>query len=104
MVSIRLSFVAALITAACYGGEPDLNPIHTRVFIVGVLKWQDSKTFASYPTKGRGDAELAEFFKGRGVFPEAIRLIQDSDATASGIRDAFKEFLSHSAKNETLFV
>src|SRR5690242_15286273 len=60
------------------------HPSRTKVFVVGVLKWQD-KSYLQFTTKARRDAQLVEFFKAKGVPEENIVYLSDSEATLNKV-------------------
>lgn len=81
----------------------DWEPQKTWVYAVGILEFQDSKTFGSFPKEGRKDAELMELFKTRGVPDDHIVFIKDSDATKKKIRETFAAHLKRIGPGDTLF-
>lgn len=76
------------------------NPSRTLVFVVGVLKWQD-KSYLQFTTKSRRDAQLVEFFKGKGVPEEKIVYLSDSDATLNKVYDELDELFEESKAGDT---
>jgi hypothetical protein len=83
--------------------QQDWEPGKTWVYAVGVLEWQDAKTFSPFPKEGRKDAELIELFKQRGVPDDQIVFIKDGDATKKRIRETFGPHLARAKKGDTLF-
>ncbi|MBA3995315.1 MAG: hypothetical protein C0469_17485 [Cyanobacteria bacterium DS2.3.42] len=76
------------------------SPSRTLVFVVGVLKWQD-KSYLQFTPKSRRDAQLVEFFKGKGVPEENTVYLSDRDATLNRVYDELDELLEKSKPGDT---
>jgi hypothetical protein len=82
------------------------NPETTWVFAVGILEWEDSETFVSFPdaVEGRFDGQLVDFFRESGVPDEQIIYLQDKEATLETIRESLPEFLSNTDEDDLLIL
>jgi len=98
------SSIPVIASAAAGNSEAAWNPTNVRVFIVGVLEWNQSQTFSSYPQKNRRDEKLVNFFKSSGVPAEKIVYLKDTAATADSIRKSLSSHLAKSKSDETLFL
>jgi hypothetical protein len=78
------------------------NPSRTWVFAVGILEWQHSDSWDSFPKEGRKDAELVEFFRGAGVPRDQILFIKDRDATKERIQRLMARHLSRASEGDML--
>ena len=85
--------------------QPDWNPETTWVFAVGILEWENSETWDSFPDAmaGRFDEKLIDFFRSQGVPDEQIIYLQDEEATLDAIQENLIELLS-STDEEDLFI
>jgi hypothetical protein len=84
--------------------ERGFQPEKTWVFVVGILEWQDSETFESFPKENRRDRELVNFFREQGVPPAQIVYLQDRGATTRRIQNALRSLLSKTKEGDTLFL
>jgi hypothetical protein len=91
-------------TSAAFARERDWQPQRTWVFIVGILKWQDSETFPSFPQANRRDVQLADFFRREGVPSNQLVYLQDAQATNRRVREKFTQLLSQTREGDLLFV
>lgn len=84
--------------------ELDWDPEHTWVFAVGLLEWQHSDIYASFPAamKDRRDEQLVEFFRDVGVPDDQITYLQDSEATKARIQSEFCTFLDQTDEDDLL--
>ncbi len=82
------------------------NPETTWVFAVGLLEWEDSETFASFPdaVEGRFDAQLVDFFRESGVPDKQIIYLQDKEATLEIIRESLPKLLSETDEDDLLIL
>ena len=80
------------------------NPKRTWVFFVGLLEWQDKKSFGSFPQKDRRDKILLDVLRSRGVPESQILYLQDGAATTGKIQSSFENFLSRAQPGDTVFV
>lgn len=80
------------------------NPERTWVFFVGLLEWQDSKRFGSFPQKNRRDEMLLNVLRGKGVPENQILYLRDSQATSAKINSTFPTFLSKAKPGDWVFV
>src|SRR5205085_9783104 len=78
------------------------NPSRRWVFAVGILEWQHSDSWDSFPKEGRKDAELVEFFREAGVPREQILFIEDRDATKERIQRLMTRHLSRASEGDML--
>lgn len=80
------------------------NPQRTWIFMVGLLDWQNSQQFSSFPQKNRRDKVLLDVWRTRGVPESQILYLQDKAATTAKIQSEFEKFLSQTKTGDTLFV
>ena len=83
--------------------ERDWQPQRTWVFVVGLLKWQNSDVFDSFPQKNRRDAQLVEYFRQQGVPQDQIVFLKDTQATLRRVTSSFPSFLAKAAPGDMLF-
>jgi len=78
------------------------QPSRTWVVAVGVLEWQDSDSFDSFPKEGRKDAELVEFFRQAGVPRDQILFLKDREATKDHLQRAAARLLARAREGDML--
>ena len=100
--SISLVLIGWAFVHANAAPARDWQPQHTWVFVVGVLRWQHSDMFNSFPQTNRRDAQLVDFFRQQGVPDRQIVYLKDSQATTRQIRNQFQSFLSKAAPGDLL--
>lgn len=66
------------------------DPARTRVFAVGILRYEDG---VHWPLEGRRDAVLMELLARRGVPAEKIVFVRDEEATGEAVRERFRAHL-----------
>ena len=110
----RLSFVCFVIcllvaharnaTARDDDSELDWNPEKTHVFVVGLLQWQDTSMWPSFPAamKDRRDKQLVDFFHEAGVPKGQIKYLCDAEATKHRIEQVFVKLLDETDKGDLL--
>lgn len=99
-----LSFLVLISLAApLRATELDWEPRNTWVFIVGTLEFEDSETFSSFPQTNRRDAQLARFFRERGVPPSQLVFLSDAQATKARVTSSFGSFLKKAGEDDLLF-
>lgn len=86
-----------------HAAQLDWQPRKTWVFIVGTLEWQDSESFESFPKVNRRDAQLARFFRERGVPSSQLVYLSDQQATKARVTSAFGKLLSQAGEDDLLF-
>lgn len=102
---LAIVFAGALISAPdLFAREREWEPQRTWVFIVGILKWEDSQTFPSFPQVNRRDVQLADFFRREGVPSNQLVYLQDAQATTRRVRERFTQMLSQTREGDFLFV
>lgn len=79
------------------------NPQKTWVFFVGLLEWQDKKTFASFPKKNRRDRMLFNLLKERGVPENQMFFLEDKEATTAKIKSSLQHFLTRAKPDDWIF-
>lgn len=84
--------------------SPEWNPQRTWVFMVGLLEWEDSENFASFPKENRRDVTLLNVLKSRGVLADRIVDLQDRSATTSRIKTEFEKLLRRTGPRDTILV
>jgi hypothetical protein len=107
-----LILLSITISTACFDAQPavrqmspdEWNPKKTRVFVVGLLEWQDAENFKPFPQENRRDDELLNVLRVKGVPEEQIYKLKDKTATTIKIQNVFENFLSRSQPDEWLFV
>src|SRR5262245_12243240 len=84
--------------------ELDWDPEHTWVFAVGLLEWEHSDIYPSFPEamKDRRDEQLVEFFRDAGVPDDQIKYLEDSEATKDRIQSEFRTFLDETGEGDLL--
>lgn len=80
------------------------DPAKTWVFVVGVLEWQRSDVYPSFPKTNRRDTRLALAYGKLGVPSEQIFLLLDRAATGQNIHTNFMEILAKSRPGDTLIL
>ena len=80
------------------------NPQRTWVFCVGLLEWQDSESFGSFPKENRRDETLIKVLKERGVPANQVVYLQDKVATTARIKAEFSKLLARTQPGDTLIV
>lgn len=103
---IIILFISTLGGAAAQaaGREPSRSwePARTWVVAVGILEWQHSDSWDSFPKAGRRDAELVEFFRQAGVPQEQILFLKDREATKERIKREMARLLSRANEGDML--
>lgn len=80
----------------------DWDPARTWVFAVGILEWQDKKTFGAFPKEGRKDQELMDLFRSRGVPEDHILFLKDEEATRKRILAELPKHLEKAGEGDLL--
>lgn len=80
------------------------QPERTWVFVVGVLEWQDSRTWPSFPKKNRRDRRLLHRLGELGVPARQAAFYKDEQATVSAVRSGFQQFLKGPKPGDTLLL
>lgn len=93
-----------LASVPSYAAVPGWNPARTWVFVVGLLEWQDSESFESFPQDNRRDRLLVQQFKQAGVPSSNIVHLIDSTATSANIEAWLARTLAKTAPGDTLFL
>lgn len=106
MKIVRITFALLLISLSfsIVNAQNTWNPKKTWVFFVGLLEWQDSETFASFPQKNRRDEILFNLLKSNGVPANQMMYLKDSQGTTSRIQTEFSKFLAQAKPNDWVFV
>src|SRR5262249_24168865 len=114
MQSVQLRFVTvlgALLAASlaapatlCAKTKLDWDPEHTWVFAAGILEWEHSDIYASFPAamKNRRDAQVVKYFKDAGVPAKQITYLQDAAASKERIQHDFRALLDRTSKGDLL--
>ena len=84
----------------------DWDPETTSVFIVGILEWERSDLYGSFPDcmPDRRDQQLADFFREAGVPDDRLVYLQDSEATKKRIKKELGELLDETDEGETVII
>ncbi len=80
------------------------EPQRTWVFFVGLLEWQDTESFASFPQENRRDEILLNELRAGGVPETQIVYLKDKQATTAKIQAEFVKLLSRTKPGDTVFV
>ncbi|MDT5061840.1 MAG: hypothetical protein QOH63_2299 [Acidobacteriota bacterium] len=102
---VIILFISALgASAQVVGREPNQNwqPSRTWVVAVGILEWQHSDSWDSFPQAGRKDVELVEFFKRAGVPQNQILFLKDREATKERIQRSMTRLLARAQEGDML--
>ncbi len=102
LLGLSLPIVLAISTPLAAQEAPTLTPKQARVFAVGVIEFEDAKTWGSYPQEGRRDVELIQWFKDQGTPAEQIVYLQDAQATLAKTKAALDAHLAKSQPGELL--
>lgn len=106
ILTLAITLTAALSFTPSLRAEADLDwdPERTWVFAVGLLEWEHSDIYASFPEcmKDRRDEQLVETLRDAGVPDEQITYLQDKEATKANIRKAFRELLDETDEGDLL--
>ena len=114
MKPMQIKFVLAVVAllaagllapaSVCAKTKLDWDPEHTWVFAVGILEWEHSEIYASFPAamKNRRDAQLVKYFKDAGVPAKQITYLQDAAATKDRIQHDFRALLDQTDKGDLL--
>jgi Caspase domain/Agenet domain len=99
LLTILLFFVAA-------GAQTSRSwdPSRTWVYFVGLLEWQDSKTFGSFPQKNRRDEILLNVLRSQGVPEKQIVYLKDKQATIAKVKETFPKFLGQAKAGDMVIV
>jgi hypothetical protein len=104
-VTAILVLLFAFPSALCAeSDELDWDPEHTWVFAVGLLEWEHSDMYASFPAamKNRRDEQLVELFRDAGVPDEQVVYLQDAEATKARILREFRKLLDETDEGDLL--
>lgn len=106
-LAAAISLIAAGLAAPAHLSAKtklDWDPEHTWVFAVGILEWEHSEIYPSFPAamKNRRDAQLVKHFKDAGVPAKHITYLQDAAATKERIQKAFRALLDETDEGDLL--
>jgi len=102
---IIILFMSALGASAQVAGRDsnqNWEPSRTWVVAIGILEWQHSDSWDSFPKAGRRDVELVEFFKQAGVPQNQILFLKDREATKERIQRTMARLLNGAREGDTL--
>jgi hypothetical protein len=104
LVALLIVFAAPGLGRAESDDELDWDPEHTWVFAVGLLQWEHSDIYPSFPEamKDRRDEQLVEQFREAGVPDDQITYLEDSEATKERIQKEFRELLDETDEGDLL--
>jgi hypothetical protein len=113
MQSKPLKFLSALVAVlmvsfgafgSASASKLDWDPEHTWIFAVGILEWEHSDIWPSFPAamKNRRDAQIVRYFKDAGVPAKHITYLKDSAATKERIQHDFRTLLDQTDKGDLL--
>lgn len=82
----------------------DWDPEHTWVFVVGLLEWERTDVWASFPDAvvDRRDQRLVDYFRDAGVPRDQIDYLCDSEATLEEIKHRFIKLLDQTDEGDLL--
>lgn len=106
---VILTIIGSTACVAAESSAPHLaadqwNPKKTRVFLVGLLEWQDAENFKPFPQENRRDDELIDVLREKGVPENQIYKLKDKTATSVRIQNILENFLIDSKPDEWLLV
>ncbi len=95
-----------LMFRATQGIIMDWKPETTLIFAVGILTWENSDVWPSFPEAipGRFDQKLVDFFRAQGVPEAQIVYLQDAKATLAEIQSTLPEFLANHSDEDYLLI
>lgn len=96
--------LAICLTQAAVAQSKQWDAKRTWVFMVCLVEWKDSATWAPFPQKNRKDVVLRDTLKARGVPANQIVFLQDKFATTASVERQFIEFLKKPSPNDSIFV
>ena len=98
-------FLFALLGSA-WAVDPEVGwePAKTWVMAVGVLEWNASDLYCSFPKAGRRDAALVQFFRDQGVPDSQIIFLKDKQATKSRIEQSLVAMLDQTRPGDLLVI
>src|SRR5215471_14468804 len=105
---LLLVFVIATVLSASRRSDAktrlDWDPEKTSVFVVGILEWEHSDIWSSFPEcqKDRRDRQLVEHFRDAGVPDNRIVYLCDREATKSRIQQALRKLLDKTEEGDLL--
>jgi len=103
---LLLACLAVLTPRIARAADDDLDwdPATTHVFVVGLLEWQDSNMWGSFPEcmKDRRDQQLVDYFRESGVPAGQITYLKDAQATLKHIEQAFVKLLKETDDGDLL--
>jgi len=99
---MRLLLLLGLLCAAAPARAERLDPATTYALVVGVLHWQDSASFGSFPAADRKDRELDDTLGRRGVPASHRTILLDEDATTAKITAALAKLVAAAPVGSTL--
>ncbi len=103
LTAALLLLLATLAAAPAFAADIEWRPQKTWVFIVGTLEWEDSEAYDSFPKENRRDAQLARFFRQKGVPPNHLVYLADAQATTARAESALSKMLAQTAAGDLLF-
>ena len=80
------------------------DPARTWVYFVGLLEWQNSESFASFPQLNRRDEVLLNVLRAQGVPEKQIIYLKDSEAPIAKVKETFPKFLRQAKAGDTVIV
>lgn len=101
---LLLSLATADLLGPAQAADPTWNPRNTLVFAVGVLHWQASDLYHSFPEENRRDAELIGELRERGVAADRLIFLKDEQATRKHIRAQLVRLLAKSKHDDWLIL
>jgi hypothetical protein len=103
---VTCSFAVHSRTAVAGDNDSDLDwdPERTHVFVVGLLQWQDTNMWPSFPAamKDRRDKQLVDYFHEAGVPKGQVKYLCDAEATKHRIEQEFVKLLGETDKGDLL--
>nr|HMT08378.1 hypothetical protein [Pyrinomonadaceae bacterium] len=98
------AFAAVALAQTATAQTKQWEPKRTWVFMVCLVEWKDSATWAPFPQENRKDIVLRDTLKKRGVPSSQIVYLQDEVATTASVERQFAEFLKKPAPGDWIFV
>src|SRR4051812_27542215 len=95
---------ALLFSASSRSHAAAWEPGKTWVFFACLVKWQDPKTFASFPEDVRKDGVFLDSLRAKGVPNDHIVYLKDEQATLGAVTSKFNDFLKKPGQNDWVIV
>ena len=96
MLKKIMSILIFYLVFGCVINAEKFTASNTWVFVYGILKWADKKTYTKFENTDRVDNEMVELFKKKGVPNNQILYLKDYKAGLDDVKKKLIEFLRKS--------